>query len=80
MTEALKNKIEELLSHYAKEDGKIVHDTIDELCKRGVAKGCYKDYECLVDLVLLLSSFEEEISKMEAADTATAPSPYKKTK
>ena len=40
---------------------KAVHDTIDELCKRGIAKGCFQDYGLLIAILDLLTALEEAI-------------------
>lgn len=40
---------------------KAVHDTIDELCSKGVGKGCFQDYGLLIAILDLLSAIEGDI-------------------
>lgn len=42
-------------------DKKAVKDTIDELCLKGVAKGCYQDYGLLNALLDILTAIEGDI-------------------
>ncbi len=52
------DKICEILSHYEPEDHKIFHETIDELCGKGIAKGCFQDYGVLSDILNILTQCE----------------------
>ena len=40
---------------------KAVKDTIDELCTKGIAKGCYQDYGLLIALLDILTAIEGDI-------------------
>lgn len=40
---------------------KAVHDMIDELCAKGIAKGCYQDYELLIAFLEVLTAIEGDI-------------------
>ena len=40
---------------------KAVHDMLDELCAKGVAKGCYQDYGLLIDFLEVLAAIEGDI-------------------
>lgn len=42
-------------------DKKAVKDTIDELCTKGIAKGCYQDYGLLIAILDLLTAIEGDI-------------------
>ncbi len=42
-------------------DKKAVHDTIDELCSKGVGNGCYQDYGLLIAILDLLTAIEGDI-------------------
>ena len=37
---------------------KAVHDMLDELCAKGVAKGCYQDYGLLIAFLEVLTAIE----------------------
>lgn len=47
-----------ILASYRPEDSKVVCDTVNELCKHGIAKGCYQDYAVLNDILRVLGIFE----------------------
>lgn len=51
--------IDEILKNYDKRDYKLVKETIDELCRNGVGKGCYQDYGVLSDVIEVLAYFED---------------------
>lgn len=53
--------IEEILGNYTEDDKQLVHETIDELCKKGVGNGCFQDYGVLADIVDVLGAFERMI-------------------
>lgn len=38
-----------------------VHDTITELCAKGISNGCYQDYGLLIALLDILSAIEGDI-------------------
>ena len=40
---------------------KAFHDMIDELCAKGVAKGCYQDYGLLIAFLDVISTIEGDI-------------------
>lgn len=40
---------------------KAVHDMIDELCAKGIAKGCYQDYGLLIAFLEVLTAIEGDI-------------------
>ena len=58
-------RIEEILENYQKKDGKIFHDTLDELCGKGIAKGCYQDITVLYDVINILSICESIIESKD---------------
>lgn len=53
------NKIKAFLTVH--HDKKAVKDTIDELCNKGVAKGCYQDYGLLIALLDIICTIEEDV-------------------
>lgn len=55
------DEIKKILSNYTKDDYRLFYDTIDELCKNGVANGCYQDYGVLTDVIGILSICEQII-------------------
>lgn len=56
--------IETLLKKYRGRE-KEVSATIDELCARGVPKGCFQDYAMLSDVLTLLGAFESAVKAGE---------------
>lgn len=40
---------------------KAVHDMIDELCSKGIAKGCYQDYGLLIAFLDIITAIEGDI-------------------
>lgn len=40
---------------------KAVHDMIDELCAKGIAKGCYQDYGLLIAFLDIITAIEGDI-------------------
>lgn len=52
------DKICEILSHYTPEDHQLFHQTVDELCSKGIAKGCFQDYTVLADILTILTQCE----------------------
>lgn len=52
-------KIKSFLTVY--HDKKAVKDTIDELCNKGIAKGCYQDYGLLIALMDILCTIEDDV-------------------
>ena len=57
--------IETLLKKYRGKQ-KEVGATIDELCLRGIAKGCYQNYAMLSDMLTLLGAFEKAVKAGES--------------
>lgn len=57
----MEKELNEILENYTKSDYKIVHDTVAQLCAKGVAKGCYQDYTVLMDILKLLTMFENAV-------------------
>lgn len=52
-------RIKKILDNYTtEEDYKLFKQTNDELCKKGIAKGCFQDYTVLADVVSILSICE----------------------
>lgn len=47
--------IEQILDYYVAEDYEIFKETIDELCKMGIPKGCFQDYAILSDILAILT-------------------------
>ena len=37
--------------------------TVDELCAHGVGKGCYQNYEALLDVLEILTKFEAALKE-----------------
>lgn len=53
------DKIQKILANYTtSRDCKLFHDTIEELCSNGIAKGCYQDYGVLTDVLSILTECE----------------------
>lgn len=40
-----------------------VKPVIDELCKNGIAKGCYQDYSILMEVLQIFTQIEEELKE-----------------
>lgn len=62
---AVIEKVNEIIKNYSKNDAKLVHDTIDMLCAKGVANGVYQDMGVLIDIVEILAAFEKDIRGLE---------------
>lgn len=58
-------KIRTSLNKFTKKDYVAFRDTIDELCKNGTAKGCYKDYTILVEIITILDACALAIKEKE---------------
>lgn len=56
-------RIKEVLEKYSPEDAKKFHDTVDMLCKKGVANGCYQDFTVLMDVLSILTISEAIIKE-----------------
>ena len=55
----LADNILKILANYkTPEDRDLFHDTIDELCSKGIGKGCYQDYGVLCDVLKILTDCE----------------------
>ena len=53
------DKILKILANYTTpRDYKLFHDTIDELCSKGIAKAYYQDYAVLSDVLTILTDCE----------------------
>lgn len=59
------DRIKKVLEKYTKDDAKAFIDTVDMLCKKGIANGCYQDFTMLMDVVSILSICETIITKGE---------------
>ncbi len=57
------NKIKEILDKYDVDGLECFKATVEELCKKGVAKGCYQDYGVLADVVSILTFCESYIKE-----------------
>ena len=62
----MEEKIKHILANYTKKDAKLVHDTIDHLCAKGIANSCFQDTGVLVDVLSVLTAFESEVASKEA--------------
>lgn len=51
-------RIKSILEKYSPEGGKEFRNTVDMLCKKGIANGCYQDYTVLMDVLEILSICE----------------------
>ena len=58
-------EIAKTLNEFDKTDEKIVHDTIDMLCAKGVGNGCYQDYGALTLIVQVLILAERYVGAEE---------------
>ena len=58
MTNFTDNILKILANYTTPEDRDLFHDTIDELCSKGIAKGCYQDYAVLSDVLTILTDCE----------------------
>lgn len=58
-------RIKNILEKYTPEDAKAFKDTVDMLCAKGIANGCYQDYTVLMDVLEILSVCETLIEKQE---------------
>lgn len=54
---AICNKIDYVLENF---DKSTIKSTIDMLCSKGIAKGAYNSYPCLIALIDILSVIEEK--------------------
>lgn len=48
-------------SYYGDNAKVYVHDTIDKLCEKGIAKSCFADYGVLADVISVLDEFEKMV-------------------
>lgn len=53
-----------ILAKYGPEDAELFKSTVDELCKKGIGRGCYQDYGVLSDILSILSQCEILIKKI----------------
>lgn len=51
----VEEKIDNLVTNYTKKE---IKDTVDELCKNGLARGSY-NYGCLIALLEVITTVEE---------------------
>ena len=56
-------RLKKVLEKYSPEDAKLFSDTVDMLCKKGVAKGCYQDFSVLMDVLSILGICEAIIKE-----------------
>lgn len=52
-------EIKNVLSKYTASDYEVFKDTIDMLCSKGVANGCYQDMTVLLDIMTILGVCEK---------------------
>lgn len=57
MEEYYVKRLNEVLKRFPSQ--KVFKDTVDELIKNGVPKGCYQDYGALADVLEILGICEE---------------------
>lgn len=62
----MEEKIKQILANYTKKDAKLVHNTIDQLCAKGIPNGCFQDTRTLVDVLSVLTAFESAVASKEA--------------
>ena len=62
----MEEKIKQILANYTNKDAKLVHDTIDQLCAKGIANSCFQDTGVLVDVLSVLTAFESAVASKEA--------------
>lgn len=62
----MEEKIKQILANYTNKDAKLVHDTIDQLCAKGIANRCFQDTGVLVDVLSVLTAFESAVAIKEA--------------
>lgn len=60
-------KLKKILSNYTPEDDVQLKKTIEELCSKGIGKGCFQDYgmlsdviECMYELVNIIKNGENK--------------------
>ena len=54
---------EEIVAKYSAKDFEALNETTEELCNKGVAKGCYQHYDMLVDVLNVLSIFVRDVKE-----------------
>ena len=57
------DKIKVILDKYNSDDAKAFHDTVEMLCSKGVANGCYQDFSMLIDVIAILGVCETILEK-----------------
>lgn len=57
------DRIKKILDNYTPEDAKIVKDTVDMLCSKGIGNGVYQDYTVLADVVSILGILEQIVKE-----------------
>ena len=62
-------KVNEIFANYESKDYKILDETLNELLKNGYVKGCYQDYTVLVDVVSILSEFNDAVKRKNGGET-----------
>ena len=55
MTNFTDNILKILANYTTPEDRDLFHDTIDELCSKGIGKACYQDYGVSTDVLNILT-------------------------
>lgn len=63
MFEKLVEQLKIIYDKYNRQDGKQIEDTISMLCSKGIANGCYQDYAMLMDIVSVMTIFENAIKE-----------------
>lgn len=56
-------RIKQVLEKFSPQDAKAFHDTVDMLCKKGIANGVYQDYSMLMDVISVLTICEAIIKE-----------------
>ena len=56
-------RIKSVLEKFSPEDAKKFHDTVDMLCAKGIANGCYQDFSMLMDVISILTISEAIIKE-----------------
>ena len=55
------DEICKILAKYGPEDVELFKETVDELCKNGIGKGCFQDYGVLSDVLSIFTHCESLI-------------------
>ena len=58
-------KIKKILASYCPEDADELQRTVEELCSKGVAKGCFQDFGMVADVITCLYALVDAVRKDE---------------